>query len=225
MAKRPQGTLRVVATVAFAKAQLLPLLPAFAARYPDVRLGLELTDRNVDLSESDHDLAIRFSDQVEDDSLVARKLAPNKRIICASPLYLSANGTPRKPAELVSHNCLRVSTVEPWNDWRFRCGDEELTISAAGNFEANSADAIYHATLAGLGVARLSSYLVGPDLAAGRLVQLFPGHHEETADILAVYSDRRNLSPKVRVFIDYLVEQFGPVPPWERSCSAARAVS
>jgi DNA-binding transcriptional LysR family regulator len=86
-----------------------------------------------------------------------------------------------------------------------------------GDFQANSADAIYHAVLAGLGIARLSTYLVGEDLRAGRLVNILPEHRHETSDILAVYPDRRNLSPKVRAFIDFLVDHFGPVPPWEQN--------
>jgi DNA-binding transcriptional LysR family regulator len=221
MGKRPQGALRIVSTVAFAKSQLMPLLPAFVARYPDLRMILEVTDRSVDLAISDYDLAIRFTEQVKDESVVQRKIAANTRVICAAPSYLAQHGTPRAPDELSRHNCLRVSTVEHWNDWRFTGAGGERVIRAAGNFEANSADTVYHATLAGLGIARLSTYLVGADLAAGRLVRLLPDHVQQNGAILAVYPDRRNLSPKVRVFIDFLVEQFTPVPPWEQAVDVA----
>lgn len=209
---KPQGNLRIAATVAFGKARLLPLMSAFIEAYPEIKVALELTDRHIDLSDSEFDLAIRFPEQITDASLVACKLTSSKRILCASPAYIKAHGAPLGPDDLKNHNCLRISTVSHWNDWHFRRGDETWTFTATGNFDANSADAVYHATLSGLGIAQLSSYLVEPDLAAGRLVALLPDYEEEASDIFAVYSDKRNLSPKVRVFIDFLVEHFRPLP-------------
>ncbi len=216
LAAHPQGELRVAATVAFAKAQMLPILPAFLERNPDLRLSLEVTDRSVDLAEERIDVAIRFSEQLDDPAVVARKLAPNRRVICAAPAYLARFGTPRTPQDLTGHNCLRLSTVARWNDWHFDRAESQGAVRLDGNFEANSADAIYHATLAGLGIARLSTYLVGADLCAGRLVRLLPDYVDDSSDIVAIYADRRNLAPKIRAFIDYLAEWFGTVPPWER---------
>ncbi|KAA3633011.1 MAG: LysR family transcriptional regulator, partial [Proteobacteria bacterium] len=174
MGTRVQGTLRVVATVAFAKAQLLPLFSAFMKTYPDLSMELELTDRTVDLVEENVDVAIRFSEQLDDPSVVVRTLAPNRRVICAAPSYLSLNGVPQRPEDLLGHNCLRLSTVQSWNDWEFDCADGCRVLQVKGNFEANSADAIYHSVLAGLGIARLSTYLVAHDLAEGRLVRVLP---------------------------------------------------
>ena len=216
MTAHPQGELRVAATVAFAKAHLLPILPAFLERNPDLRLSLEVTDRSVDIVEERIDVAIRFSEQIDDPDVVARKLAPNRRVICAAPAYLERFGTPETPEDLSRHNCLRLSTVARWNDWHFGDPEEKGTVRLDGNFEANSADAIYHATLAGLGVARLSTYLVGGDICAGRLVRLLPDYVDESSDIVAIYADRRNLAPKIRAFVDYLVDWFGTTPPWER---------
>jgi len=216
----PQGELRVAATVAFAKAQLLPLLPAYLDANPNLRLSLELTDRVVDLAGEGFDVAIRFSEQVEDPSLVARRIAVNRRVICAAPGYLERCGRPTSWEELSRHNCLRLSTVESWNEWGVEGG---RPVPVHGNLEANSADALYHATLAGLGVARLSTYMVSRDLRAGRLVQLLPAYTDEASDILAVYADRRHLSPKIRTFVDFLVASFGPVPPWEREETDAAA--
>jgi DNA-binding transcriptional LysR family regulator len=208
--------LRVVSTVAFAKAQLLPLMPDFLADFPDIRLSLELTDRPVDLAAESVDVAIRFSEQLDDPSVIARRLAGNRRVICAAPEYLARHGTPEAPADLSKHNCLRLSTVASWNDWHLEGPDGADPAPIAGNFEANSADAIYHAALAGVGIARLSTYLVGEDLRAGRLVRLLPDQPCGDSELFAIYSDKRNLSPKVRAFIDFLVGRFGPVPPWER---------
>jgi DNA-binding transcriptional LysR family regulator len=216
MTGHPQGVLRVVSTVAFAKAQLLPLMPDFLADFPDIRLSLELTDRPVDLAAEAVDVAIRFTEQLDDPAVIARRLAGNRRVICAAPEYLARHGTPSTPADLAGHNCLRLSTVARWNDWHLEGPGADALAPIAGNFEANSADAIYHAALAGVGIARLSTYLVGEDLRAGRLVRLLPDQPCGDSELFAIYSDKRNLSPKVRAFIDFLVGRFGPVPPWER---------
>lgn len=211
---RPQGTLKVVATVAFGKAQLLPVLPGFLEQYPELRVSLELTDRPVRLDIEDVDIAIRFTEQIDDTDVIVRKLAPNRRILCAAPGYLQRHGRPETARDLARHNCLRLSTVASWNDWQF--ADEHESLPLGGNFEANSADAIYHAALAGVGIARLSTYLVGRDLRAGRLVRLLPDYAQENSSIVAVYRERRNLAPKIRSFLDYLVGIFTPVAPWER---------
>ncbi|PIP97041.1 MAG: LysR family transcriptional regulator [Rhodobacterales bacterium CG18_big_fil_WC_8_21_14_2_50_71_9] len=211
----PRGALRVAATVAFAKAQLLPILPAFLARHPEITLTLSLTDRPVDLAAENIDVAIRFTEQIGEAAVVARKLAHNRRVICAAPSYLAAHGTPQTPDDLARHNCLRLSSVARWNDWGLT-GADGHPAPISGNFEANDADAVYHATLAGVGVARLSSYLVMEDIRAGRLTRVLPGYASDDSDIFALYLDRRNLLPRIRVFIDHLTAHFGPVPPWER---------
>lgn len=185
---RPQGTLRIATTVAFGKAQLLPVLSPFLERYPELHVALDLTDRRVDLTEARHDIAIRFSEQIEDATMMARKLATNDRVVCAAPAYIEAHGAPKTPEELAKHNCLRVSTVDGWNDWHFGGGADEISFRAEGNFEANSSDGVYHAALAGIGIARLSTYLVGPDLRSGRLVRLMPEHRPR----------RRISSPSIR---------------------------
>ena len=214
LGEHPRGTLRAVATVAFGKAQLLPILPQFLERHPDVRLSLELTDRPVRLGAEGIDVAIRFSEQVDDPDAISRRLASNRRVICASPGYIERHGAPQSPAELAEHNCLRLSTVAAWNDWRFPGADAPPMLG--GNFEANSADAIYHAALAGVGLARLSTYLVGDDLRSGRLVRILPDYAQEDSSLVALYQDRRNLAPKIRAFLDHLVDHFTPVAPWER---------
>lgn len=214
-----RGTLRVVATVAFGKAQLLPIIPRFLEEYPDLRLSLELTDRSVDLATDDVDVAIRFSEQIDDPDVIARKLAPNRRVICASPSYVERHGMPETPEDLARHNCLRLTTVSTWNDWEFGADGEE-TLHVGGNFEANSADAIYHAALAGVGIARLSIYLIDEDLRSGRLVRLLPDYVQENSNIVAIFANRRNLAPKIRAFVDYLVGHFDGQPPWERRWDA-----
>jgi len=206
LGSHPQGTLKVAATVAFGKTQLLPLLPAFLERNPDVRVALELTDRPIDLIAEQVDVAIRFTEQIDDDSLVARKLARNRRVCCASPDYVAAHGVPHSPEDLIDHNCLTLSTVSRWNEWQFDTPTGHKVYRVKGNLEVNSADAVYHAALAGIGIARLSTYLIGADLRAGRLVRLLPDYSDEGSAIYAVFADRRNLSPKIRAFVDHMAD-------------------
>lgn len=213
---RPKGLLRVVSTVAFGKSQLLPTLSGFLAKYPDVNLSLEFTDRKLDLAQENVDVAIRFTEQLGNDNDVARKLARNRRLICASPAYLEKFGQPKTFSDLKMHNCLRITDLEIWNDWLGLEAMGGRALSLPSNLEANSADAIYHATLAGIGVARLPTYLIGTDITAGRLIHILPEFKDEASELHAIYPERRNLSSKVRVFIDYLVDCFGDCPPWER---------
>lgn len=211
----PKGQLRIAGTVAFGKAQILPALHGFMVENPDVQVSVDFSDRKLDFSADQIDVAIQFTEQIEDQSLVARKIAHNRRVICASPAYLNREGTPKTAEDLQTHNCLQLSTVSKFNDWDImEFKDQGLTLRS--DFEANSADSLYHATLAGLGVARLSTYLIGNDLRTGRLVRILPKYEDNGSDIYAVYSARRNLAPKVRAFIDHLVNTFSPVPPWEK---------
>ena len=211
----PKGLLHVSATVAFGKAQILPILPGFMAEHSDVTVSVHLSDNKLDFSNNQIDIAIQFTEQIEDQALIARKVAHNRRVICASPAYLAREGMPATPEELLRHNRLQLSTVPRFNDWQLNEFDLQAPRQRS-NFEANSADALYHATLAGIGIARLSTYLVGKDLRDGRLIRVLPDYEDNTSDIYAVYSGRRNLAPKVRVFIDHLVSEFSPIPPWER---------
>lgn len=211
MGGQPQGTLRIASTVAFAKAQLLPLLPEFLEAYPDLTVNLELTDRSIDLINSDYDVAIRFSAQIESSSVIARKLTAYKRVVCASPEYVAHNGVPASLEDFSNHNCLRVSTVNNWNDWEFLMDGKDVVLTAQGNFEANSADAVYYATKAGLGISHLSTYMVASDLRAGSLLQLFPEHNGEASGIYAVYASKHHLAPKIRVFIDHFSGKFADI--------------
>lgn len=211
MKAEPQGVLRVAATVAFAKAQLLPVLPEFLDRYPQLQFALELSDRPIDLAQEGVDVAIRFTEQIDSDRVIARKLVANRRVICAAPSYIVRHGMPKTADELVHHNCLQLSTVSRWNDWHLIPGPNQPPVALTGNFSASSADGIYHATLAGLGLARLSLYLIDEDLASGRLIRVLPDYVDDDSDIVALYADKRNLAPKIRAFVDYLIERFRQV--------------
>lgn len=207
----PRGTLRVAAAVAFFSHRVMPLLPEFLERYPEVHFDLVMTDREVDMVDERIDAAIRFG-RPRELTLIARELTVSRRVICASPAYLARHGTPKTPADLARHNCLTLSTRPEFNVWEFGERPEDH-LRVTGNVELNQADALYDACLAGIGLARVAGYLVDDDIKAGRLVPVLTGQLKEASTLYVVYPHRRHLSPKVRAFVDFLVMKFSPVPP------------
>jgi len=212
----PQGTLRIAATVSFGRVEVLPRINEFMARYPSINVEFELTDRHIDLVEEGIDVAIQWREQMNDPSVVARKLCVNSRIICAAPEYLERQGYPVRPEQLMQHNCLTLSALDQFNDWAFEDPEHgRRVLRVGGNFRANTADGLYEAVLSGVGLARLSTWLVASDIRAGRLVPILPDYPHDFSAFYILYPHRRHLSRKVRAFVDFLVEQFTPIPPWE----------
>lgn len=213
----PRGPLRVNAAVAFATYQLVPLLPQFVDHYPEVRLELSVTDRVVDLVEEGVDVAVRIGART-DSSLVSRRLAEDHRVICAAPAYLQRRGIPQQPADLLHHECLAwIGNQGGLNDWPFHGVDGPYALPAHGRLEVNNGETLYEMTVAGLGIGRIAEFRVAEDIRSGRLVPLLQEHHrEEPLPIHAVYPHRRHLLPRVRVFVDFLLGHFTPVPPWRR---------
>lgn len=205
----PKGTLRIASSVAFGKFQLINALPDFLALHPDLKVSLELTDRTVDLDEDNFDAAISFAEQLTNPDVVVRKIMPNERVLVASPAFLEQHGTPACFGDLANFNCLRTSTNVTRNAWHAELDGIAYDVDAAGNFEGNSADAVFNAALAGLGIARLSTYIVAETIASGKLTQLFPAYAQPRADIAVTFAERRNLAPKIRALVDFLVARFG----------------
>lgn len=204
----PKGQLRIASSVAFGKSQLIPALPAFLDAHPKVALSLELTDRAIDPEEEGFDAAISFPEQLTNPNLIARKIMSNDRILCASPAFLEEHGTPKTFSDLEAFNCLRTSNVVGRNAWQAELDGQIYDVDASGNFEGNSAHAVYIAALAGMGIARLSTYLVADSIASGDLVRLFPAYTQKHADVAVVFAGRRNLPAKTRSFVDFLVGTF-----------------
>lgn len=205
---RPRGNLKVTSSVAFGKSQLIPNLSKFLDAYPEIKLTLELSDRRVDLEMEDIDAAIRFAEQLKNPNVIVRKIMQNERILCASPAYLKRYGTPQAFDELAAHNCLRTSSIGGRNAWHIVQDGTEHAINAGGNFEGNSADVVYRAALSGLGIARLSGYLVAHKIKSGELVRVLPDYVQKNADIAVIFAEKRLLAPKIRVFVDFLVNEF-----------------
>jgi DNA-binding transcriptional LysR family regulator len=219
----PRGLLRISVPVVFGRLHVAPALAEFLASYPEVEIDLSMTDAYVDLVEEGIDLAIRVG-ELQDSSLMARKLAPTRRVMCASPAYLERRGAPARPSDLKGHDCLsyRYSGAAPI--WRLRAPDGTLhEIEVSGSLRTNNADALHIAALAGVGIVLLPTFLAGADIRGGRLRLLFEDHRVSATSSLdtnihAVFPCNRHLSPKVRAFVDFLRRRFGPEPYWEAGC-------
>jgi DNA-binding transcriptional LysR family regulator len=211
----PRGVLRLTAPVAFATLHIAAALPPFLAQYPEVEIDLTLSDRFFDLAEEGHDLAIRIARELPP-NVVARQLAPIERVVCATPDYFARHGMPREPRDLAQHNCLVYTHGNPDSQWRLRAGREEIVVPVHGNLRLNDDEALWQAVLAGLGIALLPTFIVGGDLQAGRLQAVLKAYVPSERNLYAIYLPNRHLSPKVRVFIDYLVERFAAPPYWDR---------
>ncbi len=204
----PRGRLRVTLPTAFGILHLLPALPDYLARYPEVTLEIDLNDRFVNMVEEGFDLALRVGD-LEDSSLIGRRLATSRRVLAAAPAYLAGRRVPQRPSDLAEHDCLIYTYRAQRHDWHLV--DEkgkECVISVTGKIETNNPMMLREAALSGLGVLLLPLWIIGPDLKAGRLQRILPSHHWPDNAIHAVYPPGRHLSAKVRSFVDFLVERF-----------------
>lgn len=212
------GTLRLTMPSTFGRLYISPLLPEFLARHPKVRVSVDLSDLKVDLVNAGIDLAIRIG-TLEDSSLVARKLADNRRVLCASPDYLRRHGTPKVPADLEHHQCLMLAGNRgPHDLWRLiDPAGNPVAVKVSGRIESNQGELLRDAAVAGLGITLHSTWHVMGDLRSGRLQVVLPDHPIAPSAIHAVMPQRRLVPPRVRAFVDFLAQRLGGVPPWERA--------
>ncbi len=211
------GTLRVTASASFGRQYISPLLPEFLALHPALRVSLNLDDRVTDLVGSGFDLAIRIG-ALDDSTLVARRLAANRRVLCASPGYLRKRGAPKTPADLVDHDCILLVGRDGRQDlWRLRDRDgRDIEVRVQGRFECNYGEALRDAAVADLGIAIHSYWHVHEDLRDGRLKPVLPEYPITETGIYAVMPQRRMVPRRVSAFVDFLAERLGDDPPWER---------
>lgn len=203
----PTGTLKIAAPVSFSVNQLGHVFPEYARRYPKVRLNVSLSDRVVDLVEEGYDLAIRIG-RIQDSTLVARKIAPVRLQVCASPAYLKKHGTPHAPKDLEKHVCLSYSYWASRDEWSFTRDGKTASVRVTGPMLANNGDLLRGAALAGMGIVMQPTFIVGDDIRKKTLVPLLSDYQPPESAIYAVYPSRAHLSAKVRTFVDYLVETF-----------------
>ncbi len=207
----PTGTLRVTAPASFGRMHMMPALKGFLLRYPDLTMDVRFSDSIVDLVEGGFDIAIRSAD-LKDSTLIARKLAPDIRIVCASPDYLAEFGEPSSPQELRNHQCINLMGFD---SWVFDTSDGHLSVKTNGRFRTDNGETLWDACADGLGIAINATWSVYKHLHRGELVQVLLDYPlVSDTGIWAVYPSSRLLAPKVRVFIDYFAELYGSEPYW-----------
>lgn len=210
------GTLRLSAPISFGVRYIAPLVPEFSAMYPGVTVDLGLNDRYVDLIDEGWDMTVRIG-RLADSRLIARRLAPTKMVVAATPAYLDAHGRPRRVGDLLDHNCLSYSLSDATGarEWIFGTRNQ-LRVPIRGNFIANNGDALVAAALNGQGILYGPDFLIADHVAAGRL-ELLPLDQPayDMAGIFAVYPPDRRPPAKVRAMVDFLADAFAGVPAWQ----------
>ena len=211
----PSGLLKVTAPVSFGRRYLAPLIPEFVKKFPEVEPRLHLTESLVNLVEDGFDLAVRVG-TLEDSSLMARKLAKDHRYICASPDYLKKHGVPQTPQDLLNHNCLllRFPGSKQFK-WRLVVDDTPQFLAVKGDLDTNNSDVLLDWALSGCGIVMKSQWEVGDHIRSGALVPFLEQHVPQDNVVAALYPQGKHVPPKLRVFIDYLVENLSNPVPWE----------
>jgi LysR family transcriptional regulator for bpeEF and oprC len=209
----PSGRLRVDVPTGLASEILIPALPDFFERYPDIQMELGSTDRPVDLVEEGVDCAVRGG-ELWDTSLIARRVGVINFVTAASPGYLERYGTPTHPRDLERHRCVNYFSAKNGKvyDWDFRRGDDKIVVPMRGVIALNDSNAYVHAGLAGLGVIQMTDYLLDQHVQAGRMVRLLPDWTSDPTPVHVVYPQNRHLSAKVRVFVEWIAELFANHP-------------
>lgn len=214
--REPKGRLKVNAPMSFGILHLAPALPEFLKRYPGIHVDLKMDDRIVDFVEEGFDVGIRIA-ALQDSSLIAKKLAPCRQVLCASAAYLDEFGEPQTPDDLVTHNCILYHYASSANIWRFIApSGREIRVAVTGNLRANNGIAECEAAIQGVGLLYSPTFYVGEYLRTGRLKRLLADYALPELGIHAVYPQRSYVAPKVRAFIDFLSKRFGAKPAWDR---------
>lgn len=212
----PRGLLRLYCGSTFGTHQLAPAIPRFQALHPEVEIDITISDQPLPATQEGVDLAIRIG-PLEESSLVARRICNLERVICAAPAYLERHGTPRTPDDLQQHNCLWITSLPALRRWPFDTDDGIRVVHVAGNVVTNNAEAVLQLAMAGVGITRLTDVVVAEAIRSGALVPILADwHHVEPVPLFATYPSGRNLSPKVRAMVDFLVAEFGNAP-WRQA--------
>ncbi|AAQ58791.1 DNA-binding transcriptional regulator, LysR family [Chromobacterium violaceum] len=204
---QPRGVLRVNASITFGTLRLAPLLAEFMARWPDIGVELELSDQLADLVADGYDAVFRIG-RLADSGMVARRLRPYRMMIAASPAYLAARGTPATPADLADHDCLGFSRWRRDDGWEALAQLHGVRMRAS-RFQCNQGQALRQLALSGAGIALQAEALLAEDVAAGRLVSLLDGYLPDPKPMHLIYPADRQPLPKLRVFVDFIVERLG----------------
>jgi DNA-binding transcriptional LysR family regulator len=210
----PKGVLKINAPLSFGILYLGPAIAEFMAPYPELKIELTLNDRFIDPLEEGVDVTVRIG-ALADSSLIARKLAPARRVLAASPVYLQEHGMPASPANLQRHRCLTYGHSTTLQRWQLGRDGAASSVTVNSVLCSNNGDVLRSAALAGRGIAILPTFLIGADLKAGRLSAVLPDYPPPQLGIFALYAPNRYLAAKTRVLIDFLAGRFGETPDWD----------
>ena len=211
----PRGALRVSAPTSFGTLHLGPALCDLQKRHPRLTIELVLNDRAVNPVNEGFDVALQDAPAASP-VLIERRIAPMRRVVCASPAYLRARGTPRHPLDLSEHDCIQYSFLQTGNVWGFERRKEKASVAVTPRFTTNSGQVMRDAALHGNGVALLPTLLVGPDLRRKRLIAVLDDWSAPELWLAAVYPQTHRAAVKVRLLVEFLLDRFGAVPPWDR---------
>lgn len=204
----PKGLLRVNATLGFGRSHIAPLISAFVKRHPDVQVQLQLSVNPPALSDDAFDVCVRFGEP-PDARVIARRIAPNRRLLCAAPAYLARHGTPRVPHDLTQHNCIGIRQGDDaYGVWRLRAGKRSEAVKVRGNLSTDDGEIAVNWALAGHGIVLRSEWDIARYLRSGRLRQVLETYQTPPADIHAVYPQRHQVSARVRAFVEFLASHF-----------------
>jgi DNA-binding transcriptional LysR family regulator len=208
----PQGTLRIACSQSLAQAALAAAVAEYLQRYPDTAVDLQIGNQTVNLVEERIDLAIRITNQL-DPNLIARPLAACESVVCASPGYLAARGTPRRAEDLGLHNCLTYAFFGK-SLWQFEHEGESVAVPVSGNLSANDSLVLLHAAVEGAGITMQPLYSAAPRVDSGELVALLPRYRPQQMGVHGVYTSRQHMSAALRAMLDFLVEWFEREAVW-----------
>ena len=210
---KPKGRLKINIPMSFGRLHIAPIIAKFLKLYPDIKIEMIMEDRVVDLVDGGYDLAIRGG-ILPDSSLIARKIAPCHNVLVASPEYLKAHGVPNSPNDLYSHNCLHYAYFSEHHEWTLIGPEGPISITPAGNFQVNNGEALITAILGGCGIGRSTTFIAGNHILSGELVRVLPNFQLPEQTLYAVFSERKYLPSKVRVFIDFILDEIGREQPY-----------
>lgn len=210
----PRGTLRLNAPMSFGQLHLGAAIAEFMVAHPDIQIDLDLNDRQIDLVEDGYDMAIRIA-ALPDSSLIARRLAPCRRVIVASPEYWDQFGRPKHPKDLSDHETLIYSYLPDPEKMTFIKDEKQITVPTSGRYRANNGEVLLKAAIRGLGVYLCPTFFCCDQLTDGTLEAVLQDYEIEPISVYAVYPHRRHLATRVRAFVDFLSDRFGDIPYWD----------
>ncbi|RQW64597.1 LysR family transcriptional regulator [Vibrio viridaestus] len=213
---KPKGKLSITTPMSFGVRHISPFLTEFLTRNPEVELDIQYEDKMINLIESGYDLAIRIG-ELPSSNLIARKLTLCKSVLCASPQYLQEHNEPVVPSDLKEHNCLVYSYFQGGTEWKFNRQGQIYSVPPKGNLRLNNSEGIRQATIEGLGISQLPTFIVGPDIRSGKLIPLMNQYQLPEHAVYAVYPHRHYVPTHVRAFIEFVQQRFDPILPyWDR---------